>query len=110
MAYLYRDSAARGRDSIYLVGIFSEATDWKFLTANSLTIVADNQKIVVGKAYRLYRRTAYSAQELLLYRISRASIAKIAGARKLEINLGAYSGGLPENLQAMLKNLLQASA
>lgn len=109
VAYVYRDWD-RGRESIYLVGVLSEAEDWKFLKSNSLTVVADGQKLVVGNAYRLFRRTPSSAQELLLYKISRSSIAKMASAKKLEVKVGMYSGNLTDKLQLMLKNLLQASA
>jgi endonuclease YncB( thermonuclease family) len=108
MAYVYRD-AAQGRDSIYLIGILSEAEDWKFLKANNLTVIADDQKIVLGKATRLYRQTPGSAQELLLYKINRSAIAKISRAKKLEVNLGIYSGKLSDKLQNMLKNLLEAA-
>lgn len=109
MAYFYQDTTA-GRHTFYLVGVLSEAEDWKFLRANSLTVVADNQKIVVGKAHRLYRRTPSSVQELLIYRISRNQIAKIARAKKLQATVGAYSGNLSDKLQAMLKNMLEASS
>jgi len=109
MGYFYRD-AARGRDSIYLVGVLSEAQDWKFLKSNSLTIVADGQKIVLGKAYRLYRQTPSAVQELLLYEINRSAMAKIAKAKNLKVNLGIYSGELNDKFQDMLKNLLEAAA
>ncbi len=109
MAYVYRDSG-RGRDSIYLVGILSEAEDWKFLKSNSLTVIADGQKIVLGKAFRLYRQTPSAVQELLLYKINRSAIAKISKAKKLEVNLGVYSGKMSDKLQIMLKNLLEAAA
>lgn len=109
MGYFYAD-LPRGRDSIYLVGVMSDAKNWKFLKSNSLTIVADGQKIVLGKAYRLYRRTPSSVQELLLYKVSRSQIAKIAKAKNTEIKLGMYSGKLSENLQLMLKNMLEAAS
>lgn len=109
MAYVYRD-AERGRDSAYLVGVLSEAEDWKFLKSNSLTVVADGQNIVLGNAHRLYRRTPSSAQELLLYKINRSAMAKIAKAKSLEVKLGTYSGNLSDKLQVMIKNLLEASA
>ncbi|MGI8789023.1 MAG: thermonuclease family protein [Pyrinomonadaceae bacterium] len=109
VAYVYRDWE-RGRESVYLVGVLSEAEDWKFLKSNSLTVVADGQRIFVGNAYRLFRRTPSTVQELLLYKISRSSIAKIVGAKKLEVKVGAYSGNLTDKLQLMLRNLLQASA
>lgn len=109
MGYFYAD-LPRGRDSIYLIGAMSEAKDWKFLKSNSLIVIADGEKIVLGKAYRLYRRTPSSAQELLLYKISRSQIAKIAKAKNTAIKLGTYSGKLSENLQTMLRNMLEAAS
>lgn len=109
MAYIYRDWE-RGRASIYLVGILSEAEDWKFLKSNSLTVIADGRKLSFGRAIRLYRRTPVAAQEFLVYKISRSTITKIVKAKNVQINLGVYSGELNDKLQIMLKNLLEASS
>ena len=106
MAYVYRD-AEKGRESVYFVGVLSEADDWKFLKSNNLTIIADNQKIVLGNARRLSRRTANSSQELLLYKINRSAIARIANAKSLEVKLGMYYGDLSDKLRLMIKKLLQ---
>lgn len=108
MAYLYHDGE-KGRESIYMVGVLSESNEWKFLTANNLTVVADNQKIVLGKARRLFRQSPTAVQELLLYKINRTAIAKIARTKNLEIKLGTYSGKVSGKLLDMLKNLLQAA-
>lgn len=108
MAYLYRNGE-KGRESIYVVGVLSESNEWKFLTANNLTVVADNQKIVLGKAQRLFRQSPSAVQELLLYKINRSTIAKIARAKNLEIKLGTYSGKVSGKLLDMVKNLLQAA-
>ena len=109
IAYLYRDSDLKGRETRYLVGVESESRDFRFLKFNDLTVTADNQKIVVGKAIRFAKQDAVSAKEMLIYQIKRSVIAKIANAKNVELKVGTYSGKLPENIQAMLLNLLKVS-
>lgn len=109
IAYLYADSEQKGRESIYLVGVESESRDFKFLKLNDLTITADNQKIVVGKAVRSGRQTNLGVKELLSYKITRAVFNKIAGAKNLQFKVGNYSGKVPEQVQMMLQNLSKVS-
>ena len=109
IAYLYGDDERKGRQTVYLVGVESESRDFRFLKFNDLTVTADNQKIVVGKAKRAARQTDFSAKEFLTYEIKRSVIVKIANAKNVQIKVGNYSGKVPENIQAMLLNLLKAS-
>ncbi len=109
IAYLYADSDQKGRESMYLVGIESESRDFKFLKFNDLTVTADNQKIVIGKALRSGRETDFGVKELLSYKITRAVFTKIANAKNLQFKVGNYSGKVPENIQSMLLNLRKVS-
>lgn len=109
IAYLYRDSEIKGRENVYLVGIESKSRDFKFLKFNELTVTADNQKIVVGKAKRTERRSGDEVEELLFYRIKRNVIAKIAGAKNVSVKVGTYSGKINSDVQMLLSNLLKAS-
>lgn len=109
IAYLYGDDERKGRQTVYLVGVESESRDFRFLKFNDLTVTADNQKIVVGKAKRIARQTDFAVKEFLTYEIKRSVIAKIANAKNVKLKVGIYSGKLPENIQTMLLNLLKVS-
>lgn len=109
IAYLYGDDELKGRQTIYLVGVESESRDFRFLKLNDLTVTADNQKIVVGKAKRTTRATDSGVKEMLTYEIKRSIFNKIANAKSVQMKVGNYSGKLPENIQAMLLNLLKVS-
>ncbi len=109
IAYIYRDGAVKGRESFYLASIESETGDFKFLKFNDLTVTADNQKIVVGKAKRGARQNDFSVKEILVYDIKRSVLTKIANAKNVQLKVGNYSGKLSENIQTMLLNLLKIS-
>ena len=109
IAYLYGDDERKGRQTVYLVGVESESRDFRFLKFNDLTVTADKQKIVIGKAVRSARQTVLGVKEILTYDIKRSVITKIANAENVQIKVGNYSGKLSGNIQAMLLNLLKAS-
>lgn len=109
IAYLYHDDENKGRETVYFVGVESESRDFKFLKFNDLTVTADNQKILIGKARRRERQTDFSVQEILIYQIKRSVFTKIANAKKVEVKVGNYAGRVPENIQSMLANLLKVS-
>ncbi len=109
IAYLYHDDEIKGRETIYFVGVESESRDFKFLKFNDLTVTADNQKILIGKARRSVRQNDFSVKEILTYQIKRSVFVKIANAEKVNVKVGNYAGKVPENIQAMLVNLLKIS-
>lgn len=110
IAYLYYDAnESKGRQSVYIVGVDSESTDFKFLKCNDLILTADKQKIVIGKAKRVVRQTAFGVQESLVYEIKKPIFTKIAKAQSLEIKVGNYSKNTNSEIQKMLYNLLQTS-
>jgi len=109
IGYFYQDSEIKGRESLYLVGIEADSRDFRFLKYNDLIITADNQKIVVGKARRAATQNGSLVKELLLYRVKRSVVAKIANAKNVKVKVGTYSGDLNSSVQMMLVNLLNAS-
>lgn len=109
VAYLYYDGSAKGRETKYIVGVESESRDFKFLKLNDLTITADNQKIVVGKARRHSRATDFGVKEILSYEIKKSVFDKIAQAEKIQFKVGNYAGKVPDEVQTMLQNLSKVS-
>jgi endonuclease YncB( thermonuclease family) len=108
-AYFYKGDAANKTNSAFVVGIVSEGKDFSFLTLNNLTVTADGQKIALGKAKRFTHQADDSAQELLLYKTDKMTIARIAKAKNLSVRLGTYSGAMTEEARAMVQKLLTNS-
>jgi hypothetical protein len=110
IAYFYHDNDERkGRQSVYLVGVESEANEFRFLKFNDLIVTADNQKLVVGKAVRGARQNGSSVKEILIYEVKRSVLAKIANAKSVTVKVGTYSIVMNSDIQRMLDNLLKAS-
>lgn len=108
--YMYYDAnETTGRQSVYIVGVDSESQDFKFLKYNDLILMADNQKIVIGKAKRFFTKTDSGVKESLVYEIKKNVFTKIANARTLEIKVGDYRKNTNTAIQRMLHNLLQTS-
>lgn len=107
--YAYNDADPKARKGRYVLRLFSFANGWRFLKSNHLTILADEQTIVVGKPRRLAKKENDFAGESLQYELKRGVLDRIVNARDVVIKVGDY-GILPsEGLQMILYSLLQAS-
>lgn len=105
--YVYRGAPNAIEESAFIIGFLSESGDYKFTGANELTIVADKQNITIGEARRLYRPVADGVQELLLYKIGKPSLAKIADAKKVVIRLARYNGTIDGKIQPAVRQLVE---
>ena len=90
--YGYRGNKANVEDSVYVIGFLTKSKSYKFLKSNGLTIMADSQKIVLKLGRRFSQREPSGDWELMFYKITRAQLQKIAGAQKISVQLGSYSG------------------
>lgn len=109
IAYLYHDDEQKGRENIYLVGVESDSKEFRFLKFNDLTIMADNQKIVVGKAKRGSRQNGLLVKETLIYQVKRSVLTKIANAKSVTVKVGTYSTVVNSDVQMMLINFLKVA-
>ncbi len=107
--YFYRGDKSNIEDSIYWIGFRSVSKEYKFAKSNSLTISADAQKVVLGKAKRFTYKNSSSVEEMLFYRITRAQLMKIAKAERIAVQMGSYSGRISSNSLMYINNLLNAS-
>lgn len=108
VAYFYKESDKKGRESYYVFGLESEAGEWKFLKLNDLVVFADKEKINIGKATRIAVEQNGLFKETLTYKIKRAIIEKVANANKVEFKIANSAGKLDSDLQNIVKNLLNA--
>ncbi len=103
--YVYPAEQKRG-ESGYVIAFVVESEKYTFAESNTLTITADGQKIALGKAYRLYRELPFSVQELLVYKITPANLAKISGAINVKVSIGKFSSEIGKDYQDLMKNIL----
>lgn len=104
--YAYPGEQPNGVGSSYVLGFLSEAKMRKFQQTNNLTILADKQKLDLGKALGFWRPSETGFTELLLYKITSKDLNKIAKAKNLQVSLGGYSGLAKDNLQDLTDKLL----
>lgn len=103
--YVYPAEQKRG-ESGYVIGFVVESEKYTFADSNTLVITADGQKIALGKAYRLHRELPFSVQELLVYKITSANLAKISDAMNVKASIGKFSGEIGKDYQDLIKNIL----
>lgn len=108
VAYFYKENDKKGRESYYVFGLESEAGEWKFLKLNDLVVFADKEKINIGKATRIGVEQNGLFKETLTYKIKRVIVEKVANANKVEFKIANSAGKLDNDLQNLVKNLLNA--
>jgi endonuclease YncB( thermonuclease family) len=107
--YAYKGSKANVEDNVYVIGFLTSSKDYKFLKSNNLTIIADAQKINLGRARRFFRKDPGLVYELMVYKVTRAQLLKIAAAEKIAVQLGSYSGTISPDSLMYLNNLMNAT-
>ncbi len=107
--YFYKGDKTKIEDSLYLVGFVVTSKEYKFAKSNNLTITADSQRVILGKAKRFFRQNNAYVEELLIYKITRAQLMKIAKAERIGVQIGSYSGVISNESLMFINNLLNAS-
>ena len=107
--YVYKGDKGNVEDSVYVVGFMVSSKNYMFVKSNALTLTADSQKFVIGKAKRFSHQDKTGAQELLVYRITRAQLMKLVKAEKILVQIGPYKGGITNESITFINNLLNAS-
>jgi endonuclease YncB( thermonuclease family) len=108
IGYVYGYNA-QGKVSAWAVAVLSDADEYKFVKSSGLTVYADKEKIVFGKAFRYYGDTGAARRESLVYVINRAAIVKIANAVDVKVKVGTFSGNLGNKLQNLARNILNSA-
>ena len=107
--YYYKGSKFKSGEDAFIIGFLAESKNWQFMQANSLSIITDGQPNSLGEAYRLFRKTDTTTQELLLYKISRATLANLSSSKQVEFKVGKYSGQVEKTSQTLVSRLLDYS-
>lgn len=107
--HLYRGDQSQIEKTAYAIAFMTTAKDFRFINQYSLVVTADNQKLDLGKAVRFYRKNYDNVQELLVYRVKRGVLARLATAKKISLTLGKYPAALSPESAGYIKNMLNAS-
>lgn len=104
--YVYRGGLYDPTESAFIIGVMATVPSFRFEKANNLTFSIDKKAVPLGKALRFYRQHDNSAQELLLYKVSKETLKKIVDAKSLRVTVGGFSGPVDKDFQTLINNLL----
>lgn len=105
--FLYRGSPAEFEETAYALAFLISADDYRFSDSSNLEITADGQKIPIGVPLRLARETAEGTEEVLFFPVSRQTLLRLAGAKRLELKLSRYNGSIAPAASQAIAHLLE---
>ncbi len=103
--YFQGEIKPRTANTAYLLCLLATSLEGAFSSDSQATFTADETEIVLGPGHRFWRRSPFSVEELMQYRISRSDLQKIANAKKLTIRVGTYSGVVGPAMRRALLSL-----
>lgn len=109
VTYVYRQESEKSRKGTFVFTLISIADEWRFLKANSLSVLVDEKSVVVGKPKRTTTKENGKAIEKLSYEVSKMAIEKIVYGGEVVIKIGDYSVYPGQGMQLLLYNMLQAA-
>jgi endonuclease YncB( thermonuclease family) len=100
-----------GRDKMFLLGFRAISADYRFSKGKSrMTIVADGQRLAIGTPFGWRRDGMIGAEEIILYRITWATLKKIGSAKNVEVNMDKGKALLPNESRELIKQLAEAAS
>lgn len=109
ITYYYKQESEKVRKGTFVLTVVSEADNWRFLKANTASVIVDEKKVFAGKPKRTTAKQEDKSVETLRYEISKAAIEKIVYGGDVEVRVGDYSIFPGQAIQLLLYNMLQAS-
>jgi endonuclease YncB( thermonuclease family) len=77
-----------------------------FLKNNNLVVIADNQKINIGKARRAAQEMPFGYKEVLTYQIKRDVLEKIAKSQNIKWEIGGLKGEVGPEATSIMQNMI----
>ncbi|MGB7207067.1 MAG: hypothetical protein WBD27_00265 [Pyrinomonadaceae bacterium] len=109
---LYQGTSIQKDADAFQFWFYSSSPSWVFLQYNSLVILADGERISLGKARHTGDVSAGSrnvgVRETLGYAVKRSDMEKIAKALKVELQLGSFEGVLGKDQLVAINTIFQA--
>lgn len=105
--FLYSGSPANFEDTTFALAFLISADDYRFSESANLELIADGQKLQIGFPLRLARHTGDAAEEVLIYPVSRPTLARLASARRLGLKISRYNGAIAAAAVPAIGRLLE---
>jgi endonuclease YncB( thermonuclease family) len=109
VTYIYKQESEKSRTGTFVFTLISVADEWRFLKANSLSVIVDEKTVVVGKPKRVTTKEDGKWIEKLSYEVNKAAIEKIVYGGEVVIKVGDYAMFPGQGVQLLLYNMLQAA-
>ena len=104
-------SSNAGRDKMFLLGFRAISSDFRFSKGKSrMTIVTDGQRLALGAPFGWRRDGMIGAEEIVLYRISWATLKKIGNAKNVEVRMDKGKALLPNDSRELIRQLAEATS
>jgi hypothetical protein len=99
-----------GYGSMYLLGFRAISNDHNFSKRrSSMTAVADKQAISLGTPRGFFAQASIGVAEIMFFRVSRASLKKIANASTVELRINGLKGELTAETRDLFRQLLNGT-
>lgn len=109
ITYLYKQESEKNRTGKFHFTVVSVADEWRFLKANTLSVIVDEKTVAVGRPKRVTSKEDGMAIEKLSFEISKAAIEKIVYGGEVTLKIGDYVIFPQAGMQLLLYNILQAA-
>ncbi len=109
VTYLYKQESEKVRTGKFHFTLVSVADEWRFLTANTLSVIVDEKTVAVAKPKKVTSKEDGRSVEKLGFEISKAAIEKIVFGGDVVIKIGTYTMFPGDGVQLLLYNMLQAA-
>jgi hypothetical protein len=104
----YRPTGAVG--PTFLLAFLTISDDYNFSKRRpTLSLVADGRPVSLTFSHGVRGRMSFGSGELFFFRATRATLAKIASAKDVQIHLNNYSGPLGKDIRELIEKLLAGS-
>jgi hypothetical protein len=99
-----------GNSKLFLLGFHAISSDYRFTKGTSrLSLIIDGRRLALGAPYGLRRNGVIGAQEIVLYKISWATLRKIGNAKKVEVRMDKRTAPLKDATRELFKQLADAT-
>ncbi len=109
VTYLYKQESEKTRTGKFHFTLVSVADEWRFLKANTLSVIVDEKTVAVGKPKRTTLKEEGRSVEKLSFEISKSAIEKIVYGGDVVLKIGNYAVFPGQGAQLLLYNMLQAA-
>jgi endonuclease YncB( thermonuclease family) len=109
VTYMYKQESEKSRKGSFTFTLVSVADEWRFLKANTVSVIVDEKNVFAGKPKRTTTKEDGKSVEKLTYEVSKEAIQKIVYGGEVVIKIGDYAVFPGQGMQLLLYNMLEAA-